>query len=310
MRYGISKIVVDFSGFIDIDEVEYKRIKDARVKLFESLFLEEKLDLVTENFYEYETELLLIASHSMIFKDENYFSMSRDRNIVGRRIVNLLSACRMYLDQSVHHIKNMCGENSDGVNLIEKEISSQYDQRFGYRVMEALRNYVQHRGFPVHGIRFPGEWLGTKENRRLLHTVVPYISVSQLSDDNKFKQSVLQEMKTIQGEEDLDIRPLIRDYIEGIGKIHEKARDLISLNVKNWEDILDNTINKFQKEFGTESTITGLAIIAEKDDGHILERKIIFKEFLERRRALENKNRIFVNLHKRYVSNEIRKKDT
>ena len=311
MKYGISKIVMGFSGFIDIDEVEYKCIKDARDNLFEMLFLEEKLDFVTENFHEYETELLSIASRSMIFHDVDYFSMSRERNIVSRRIVNLLSACKMYLDQSIHHIKNIYGENSDNVNLVKKETASQYDKNFGYRVMEALRNYVQHRGLPIHSILFSGKWLDidSDENCRLLYTVVPSISVSELAEDDKFKQTVLKEMLAIQSNDDIDIRPLIRDYVEGIGKIHEKVRELIHTDVNKWEGILSDTINKFQNEFGAEESLAGLDIVAKKDDSHWAERITIFEEFIEKRQALENKNRIFGNLHKSYASNEIRKKD-
>jgi hypothetical protein len=311
MKYGISKIVMGFPGFIDIDEVEYKRIKDARANLFEFLFLEEKLDLVTENFLEYETELLSIACRSMVFHDVDYFTMSRDRNIVSRRIVNLLSACRMYLDQSIHHIKNIYGENSGNVNLVKKEIASQYDQNLGFRVMEALRNYVQHRGFPIHKIQFSGAWLDIEsdENSRLLHTIVPLISVSELADDDKFKRTVLKEMLAIQNKLGIDIRPLIRDYMESIGKIHEKVREFIHLDVKEWESILNDTINKFQREFGAEESLAGLAIVAKKDDSHWVESKTIFMEFIEKRRALENKNRFFVNLHKCYASNEIQKKE-
>ncbi len=150
MRYGISKDVLDFPGFIEIDEAKYKLIKNARDNLFEALFLEEKLDMVTESFYEYETELLSMASRTMIFHDDDYFSFSRERNLVTRRIVNLLSAGRMYLEQCKQHIGNMYGVDLGNLNLIKKEIAFQYDQSLGFRVMEALRNYVQHRGFPIH----------------------------------------------------------------------------------------------------------------------------------------------------------------
>ena len=217
----------------------------------------------------------------------------------------------MYLDQSIHHIKNIYGENSDNVNLVKKETASQYDKNFGYRVMEALRNYVQHRGLPIHSILFSGKWLDidSDENRRLLYTVVPSISVSELAEDDKFKQTVLKEMLAIQSNDDIDIRPLIRDYVEGIGKIHEKVRELIHTDVNKWEGILSDTINKFQNEFGAEESLAGLAIVAKKDDSHWAERITIFEEFIEKRQALENKNRIFGNLHKSYASNEIRKKD-
>jgi len=100
MKHIISLRAADSPGFIEIDEAEYDFIKDARENLFEALYLEEILDLVIENYYEYETELLAMSSRMMIFNDE-YFSMERERNLLSRRIANLLSAGRMYIDQSL-----------------------------------------------------------------------------------------------------------------------------------------------------------------------------------------------------------------
>jgi hypothetical protein len=311
MKYTITTIVFGSPGFIEIDEAKYQHIKSAITNLFELLFFEEKLDLVTENFQEYEAELLLIASREMVFHDSDYYSMSNERNTVSRRIVNLLSAGRMYLDQSVHHFNNIYGENSDKSNLLEEEITSQYDQNFGYRAIEALRNYTQHRGFPIQSMKFSGEWLDIDNNEtsRLLHTVIPLIKVSELAEDGKFKKSVLDEMLSIDGKDGIDIRPLIRDYIEGIGKIHEKVRDAIRPDVEQWEGVVNDVIKKYQNKFGSDASLAGLAIVAEDDDGHWIEKRTIFKEFIEKRKALERKNKVFVNLHKRYASNEIRKKD-
>src|SRR6266496_357631 len=173
MRYGISKIVMGLSGFIEIDEAEYARIKGARKNLFEALFLEEKLDLVTANFYEYETDLLSIASQMMIFNDDDHFSMSRKRNLVSRRIVNLLTAGRMYLDQSIQHIANIYGKDSETLSRVKSEFALQYDQSLGFRVMEALRNYVQHRGFPIHTLIFTHEPVGTETELQFLYRVIP-----------------------------------------------------------------------------------------------------------------------------------------
>jgi hypothetical protein len=311
MEYAITTIVADSPGYVDISEDDYKRIKVAIANLFELLFFEENLDLVTENFQEYEAELLLIASRDTIFNDDNYFSTSHDRVIVSRRIVNLLSACRMYLDQCVHHITNIYGENSDNVKMLKDEIASQYDKNFGFRVMEALRNYTQHRGFPIQSVRFSGEWIDidNTELSRLVHTVVPLINPSILADDNNFKRAVLDEMLAIKSNGGIDIRPLIRTYIECIGKVHEMMRNAMRQDVKKWEGIMNDAIKLHQDKFGTQASITGLAIVAKKDDNHWVEKRTIFKEFIERRQALERKNSIFANLHKRYASNEVRKKD-
>jgi hypothetical protein len=311
MEYSITTMVAGSPGFIDIDEAEYKRIKSAITNLFELLFFEEKLDLVMENFQEYEVELLSIASRGMVFNDDDYFSMSRERYTVSRRIVNLLSACTMYLDQSVHHVNNIYGENSDQSKLLRQEIKAQYDQNFGFRAMKALRNYTQHRGFPIHAMKFSGEWLDIDidENSRLRHSVIPLIYPSELAEDGKFKQTVLDELIAMNNQSGIDIRPLIRDYVEGIGKIHEKVREFIRPDMEKWEGVIDDTIKLYQNKFGAGVSLAGLAIVVKKDDNHWTEERTIFKEFIEKRRALERKNSVFGNLRKRYASNEIRKKD-
>lgn len=310
MRYGITSIIMGFSGFIEINEDEYERIKAARDNLIELLLLEETLDLVTENFQEYEAELLVIASRNMIFPDTDDVSMSHQRILVSRRIVNLLSASRMYLDQCAHHLNNIYGENSENAKLAKKETSSQYDSSFGYRLMEALRNYVQHRGFPIHSIMFSGEWLDidSEAESRLHHSVIPRISVTELASDEKFNQTVLKEMLTVQNKEIIDVRPLVREYVEGIGKIHEKIRELTRDDLINWENIINHTIEIFQKEYGANISLAGLVIVTQQENDHQIERKTIFKEIMKRRQVLERKNAIFGNLRKRYASNEIRNK--
>ncbi len=309
MKYGITKAVLGSPGFIEIDEAEYCLIRRARENLFEALFLEEKLDLVIEDFYEYETELLAMASRMMIFHKLDYFSMSNERNLIGRRIVNLLSASETYLDQNVHHVENIYGKNSENFNLIKAETSSQYDKRLGYRTMEAMRNYVKHRGLPIHSISFPHQKVNSDDDFRLSFRVIPQISILALEEDGNFKKNVLNELKETHKKDLVDTRPLIREYVEGIGTIHEKTREIIRGDLTNWEIILNNAITKFQDVIGKEVPLAGLSIVKENDDGHWEEYKSIFKEFLEKRQILEKKNRLFVNLSKCYASNEIRAKD-
>ncbi len=311
MKYVITTIVMGSPGFIEIGEEEYKRLKTAIANLFELLFLEENLDWVTENFQEYEAELLLIASRESVFHDSGYFSMSKDRNTVGRRIVNLLGACRMYMDQSAHHLNKIYGENSCILALLKKEMTWQHENNLGYRTMEALRNYTQHRGFPIHSMKFSHAWLDmdNEENSRLLHTVIPLIKVSELAQDDKFKQSVVDEMRSVSRRDRIDIRPLVRNYIEGIGTIHEKLREAIRPDVERWEGDVDNALTGYKSKFGSDACLASVAIVAEDEDGHSVEERTVFKEFIEKRKALEDKNRFFGSLHKRYASNEIRESD-
>lgn len=309
MRYVISKRVMDFTGFVEIDEAEYLLIKTARQNLFEILFLEEQLDLVTENFYEYETELLAIASRIMIFSNDDQLSMSRERNLIGRRIVNLLTAGRMYIYQSVRHVEKMYGANSSTLGVVNKEFNLQYDKSLGYRAMEALRNYVQHRGVPIQSIKFSYKVVDPETESQLLYRAIPLIGVLELAEDHDFKWSVLDELKNIQHNGWVDVRPLIREYIEGIDSVHEKIRELVGPDLVRWETVLDETIEKFQTKFGKETSLIGLIVASEESDGRRIETITISKDSIDRRHALEKKNGQFVNLHKSYASNEIFKDD-
>jgi hypothetical protein len=154
MRYGITTLVLGSPGLIEISNQDYENIKQARRILFEALYLEEKFDLLTENYIEYETDLLALSTRYMIFRDQNYSWFRREQNLISRRVINLLTACRMYLDQSEHHLHNIYNGDSPKLTDLEVEKSFQYDGHLGYRVMEALRNYVQHRGSPIQTIIF------------------------------------------------------------------------------------------------------------------------------------------------------------
>jgi len=309
MNYLISTLVFGSPGVIEINKDEYSAIKNARENLFEALFLEEKLDLVTENYQEYEAELLAISSRMMVFHNSDYFSMGQERNLLSRRIVNLLSAGRMYLDQSAHHLKNIYGEGSEVLVFRENIKSEQYKQKFGYRVMEALRNYVQHRGFPIQTIVFSHRRIDNDDNIQFLHRAIPKIDITTLEEDRKFKKSILAEIKDVANKDTIDFRPLIREYVEGIGTLHEKIRDRISPDLLIWENLLDNTIAKYKSKFGENASLAGLAIIMKNENNKLEESKTIFKEFIKKRKDLENKNKSFINLHKSNASNEIRKDD-
>jgi hypothetical protein len=311
MKFGITRLVAGFSGFIEIDKTEYEYIKIARANLFELLLLEETFDILIENFQEYEAELLSIASRDMVFNFDDNVSMSHERIIVSRRIVNLLSACRMYLDQSMHHLRVIYGKDSEKVEIVKNKTNSYYDNNFGYRAMEALRNYVQHRGFPIHNLTFSGQWLDIedKENSRLLHLVIPRISVAELASDNKFNKTVLKEMQEVQEKQGLDIRPLIREYVECLGLLHEFIREITREDLAEWENVFTLVEEKVQSEFGEEAPLTHWAIAVKDKNEHISEKIGIHRVLAKRKQALQKKNAVFKNLRKRYTSNEIRRKD-
>ena len=115
----------------------------------------------------------------------------------------------------------------------------------------------------------------------------------------------MDELERIQNDGRVDARPLVREYVEGISSIHGKIRELVGPDLAMWERVLDETMEKFQAEFGKETSLVGLIIASEESDGRQIETISISKVSVERRRVLEKKNGALTNLHKSYASNEI-----
>jgi len=289
MKYAITKLVLESGLFIDITEDEYKALKKARGFLFEALYLEQKFDLVTEDFIEYEMTLLSYAASHMMFSNLDYMRLQNEVNNINRRLVNLLSACRLYLDHCVHHLSSIYGSKSDKVAAVIEQKNTEYDSNLSYRVLEALRNYVQHRGFPVQSVTYNADRIEDGDRWQTLFSITPYIKTKELEADEKFKKTVLDELKKL-GEE-VDIKPLIREFVSSIGNVHKKVREILKEDIQEWEGRFDKCIQKFKNETKDED-IVGLGIAIQEEPGIYRESVSIFTDFINHRQELEQKDNV------------------
>jgi hypothetical protein len=109
MDYGLARLLLGSPKFVAITEDEYTDIRRRREILREALFIEEKFDLVVDNYLEFETDLLDSAAREMVRGVSSWTAFQGERNQMNRRIVNLLSSCRLYLDHTHHHLSNIGG---------------------------------------------------------------------------------------------------------------------------------------------------------------------------------------------------------
>ncbi|MEK0338137.1 MAG: hypothetical protein QQN41_11955, partial [Nitrosopumilus sp.] len=296
-------LVLGCKDRIEISDERFNDIKNAINNIFEALYIEEKLDFVIENYFEFETTLLHSATRHMIFQNQDYDWYQEERHLISRRMANLLSSCRLYIDQTNHNISNIYGEGSDQLMEIKQIKIAKYKSSFSYRLMEALRNYVQHRGFPIHGVKFNSKRTNVDEieESELLFSITPYIKTKNLESDKKFNKSVAKELKNIG--EIVDVKPLIRKFVGGIGHIHNQIRELINDDVKKWEKVLIQSIQQFGSEFG--DNIVGLSIAEINKEGLVRDSLSIFTEFNDRRKYLEKKNRLLDSISSRFVTGQI-----
>ncbi len=296
-QYGLTRLILGFGGFIELPLEEYLLIKQAQNSLLEALFIEEKFDILLENYFEYELTLLSLAAHDMLFRDLDSLRAHSDRRLMSRRIANLLSSGKPYAEQVLHHIREVYGKKSAQYEMVLNVTRKQYDSLFGYQVMEALRNYAQHRGYPIHSLSYNRQ---VAEENNLAFLVIPWINVTTLANDDKFKKSVAREIVARANKGNLlDIRPLVREYIDGLYLVHSAVRDLMDEDLQKWEERLKKTMQLSRDSFGD---VVGLAVVMV-EDGKYVEQIPVFEELMIRRHELEKKNQILERLRNRFVTN-------
>lgn len=302
MKYKIARAAMSLPGSIDLTPEEYATIRQAKRRLVLVLGIEEKFDLVLENYAEYERSLLELTLHQMLYRDLDWSSFRTDIQLVNRRLANLLSAARLYLDQSGHDLVAMYGSDSEVANGVRVERNCQYDTKLGYRVMEAVRNCAQHRSLPVHRMSYPSrvEQPGVPQSK-LRFGIIPSLDTARLDEDGEIKPRILDELK--QRGTYVPLTPLVREYVDGLGRVQETLRAKTTVDVARWEAVLTRVEERAKEAL--EGSLHALSVVAEDDEGIWREIDHIFTDLCERRRALSRKNGGLDRLSQRYVSGSV-----
>jgi hypothetical protein len=168
--------------------------------------------------------------------------------------------------------------------------------------MEALRNYVQHRGFPIHASEYAGKLIDNQDRNRFRFSLGIYTKTSYLREDGKFKKEVLDELEALGGR--VDVKPLVRDYVARLARIQEHLRRTIKRELVAWENTIRTAIDKFNSAFPDEASLSGLAAVRVEGSSRV-DPLTLFSEFMDYRRYLEEKNAGYGNLENRYVSGRV-----
>jgi hypothetical protein len=247
-------MVLDTDSRIEITEQEFLSLKRAVHQLLNVLEVEDKFDIALENYLEFETTILEETARDAIFSSfKTDIQFQELKRLIARRLSNFMSSGRLYLDALQHHSGAILSEDSSKLIIVQSAASVEYDTSLNYRIVEALRNYAQHRSLPVHGLSL-NHW---KEDKRFNFSIEPTLSCSQLKEDGKFKAAILKEFS----DDDLiPLKPTIKSYIESLGTIHRKFRDAVASVVKEAMDDMENAQKTFQKQFPDEGLIAFAAL--------------------------------------------------
>lgn len=300
MRYALLQLVLARNAQVEIDKQRYYAIAKARLDLTELTPIEEKFDTALENHYELEKEVTAIAARDMMFSEITEISLWNIGNLLNRRVINVLSSCRAYLDHTSHHLNNVFGEGSDVCLKYKLSRAKQYDAGYEFRIVEAMRNYGQHRGLPIHGWSLRSQKVYHRDEMELEYRVGFKIIAKNLREDGKFKSKALNDIDELGGSADL--LAVLRGYVEALSEIHCELREATKPRINEIEDTLTAAINDYKATAKSEDSFVGLAVAILDVEGVKQEHHYIVPAAIEYRRYFVIKNRKFGNFRLRHVS--------
>jgi hypothetical protein len=297
MRYLLRKAVLDTVPEVEISACEFADLKAARSVLSNAFAIEEKYEIVISNFLDLEKQLLDVAATNAVRNTLTYGEFFETTSVLNIRLVNLLTATRLYLDQLPQHIGDCVPSNPDAAEVVRVRCSKEYNGYFEYRFMEALRNHVQHRGTPIHFVRQDGHWTSFDEDGLMEFSVHITAQRSFLEEDGKFKRAVLAEVS-----EDVDLVAASRKYVESISAINELVRELVANSVASARTTIENAHSRYSQDFA--GNLIGLSALAI-DAGGVISSIPLLLEWDDVRVQLQKRNRQLVNLAKKYVTSKV-----
>jgi hypothetical protein len=292
---------VAISAFIEA--AEYEAVRKSQDICCLVLLFEERFQLALDNFHEWETELLEQAQSALLWNTNDFSTAMQQRLKLDRRFVNLLSSLRLYLDQSDHNISQICGKESRELKEIKEFKNSLYDNHFGFRLLEALRNHVQHSSLPLNTISYGSRRVESKDGFYVQFSVAPKISWEELSENEKFTKRVLEELKD--KTDYFDLRLAAREYIDCLTLLHAQIRGTLREHFSNSRAIYEMAIERHSKIGGHK--VKHIRMDALEDDGRSLGRVELVDEFLKLHDALRAKNSKVLDIRRSFASNALHK---
>jgi hypothetical protein len=284
---------------VGLDKERYKEIRESKNTCLMVLEMEEKFSLMIDNFIEFEIETLRLAEHFLLRRRRDHEDAMRDRLTLDRRLVNVLTSCRLYLDQTAHAISGNFGTDSRQTRDLKEFKNRMYDNQAGYRIMEALRNHAQHSGLPIRSIHYQYR---VSKGKGAIHTeyiVRPETKSKDMRENPSFTRKALSDLDSIG--ESPDLRGPLREYIECLIRLHKYLREMV-------DEVFNESRSLYERAIEDLSTLEGekvryLAIWAIDDGGESTEEVSLFKGILEYYDVLHKSNMVFDDISSSFVSN-------
>jgi hypothetical protein len=296
-RYLLAQMFLSSTAKIELSRSEYESMIEAVDKLLECIDAEEKFDCLLENYRDLEKFMVDQTFESMFSYFQDGVAFQAPRNTTARKLSNFLASVRLYQDTVERHAKSITKDEATGT-AIGTALSHQFDSSLSYRVLDALRNYAQHQALPVHGFSMDRRWV--EDHAYLEHEFQPVVSVKALARNPDFRKKTLDEI--INGPEALQLKPMVRDYVESLSTIHEEFRAKTQSSTDRYLNTIATAKARLFAEFPKTKDF-GLALFEADDEGlKVGDETGLDKTLSDYLAFLRNKNQHLVSFARRRVA--------
>jgi hypothetical protein len=245
--------------------------------LIHVLFIEEKYDFIIQNQIDLGKALVACGD---LPNEETAYRYAKSE--INRHFANVLTTTRLYIDQGKRFGKKLDRLFGEPLVQFEKRTNQQYDLKLGYRVMEALRNFVQHRGDAVHHVVFDAHKEFDGQTMRIVKRTDTYLDPVELRREKKFKSEVLKELdelKILRTAEEF-----LQEYLQGLRIIHEEFRASTREKIAQSEACITDAFERYRAIAGD---VIGLQAVEANEDGgvkrsfSVLHAPIVMRKFYE-----------------------------
>jgi hypothetical protein len=211
--------------YILIDEINKDDFRKQINRVYDYEYLENLYMFIINNFKDFQKSIKDLDQESKNNTEDrnNYFLQNHQVNI-QRTFFNLINSHRLLINHMKHTLSSYNNKNQNDYDFLSEITSFYYDTFAGYKIIDNLRNYCQHRNLaPLELIR------SSDGNIKI------FINKDALREDKKIKNKIKLELdKDIP----LNFIYLIKEWFENIQEIYNYYFDLFAKYSKEDADLL------------------------------------------------------------------------
>jgi hypothetical protein len=295
----LGQLALDGSDFrLPISEERYQQLRDALNGLEKTYAFEDKLAMLVENYVEYELALLTVSAQDTVGLHRTIDDFLQKKRGINRHLSNLLAMGRQYRDQNKKHIEPLL--EGTGTSFTAS-IATSKKNNLAHRVVEALRNYVQHYDLGVHVLTIGGAWIDDNHGQVRRHYTSATLDLDHLERDGEFDKDLIRELRNEPSVPDITL--LIRQYISEIAAVHKKVRVALESKADGWRLAIQSALDDY-KSVAPSTNLIGVCVFRE-DSGSFARMLDVDLGIADRLRLIQDQNPCPLNLGPACTSSEI-----